>query len=190
MQQLLHYFYRFNRGPHGNVVVGVLIGSLFIFGMLLTGAAYEPLRAPVTAVAVGAILVILNLGIVLLNLVRAKLNDTHFAISLEAGLRRAGYDPPDFFTDGAAANPSLQLLHLKVLRFCRPQKILELGSGQTTKILSCYARENPSADMLTLEQDESWVERLKAVVVHDLRHVPLQPTEFTCSGSNLRLSTM
>src|SRR5262245_25090404 len=116
MQRFLHFYYRFNRGPHGNVVICVLIGSVFIVGSLLAGAAYKPLMAPVAAVALGAVLVGLNLGLIVLNLLRAKLNDTHYAISLEAGLRRAGYDPPDFFTDGAAANPSLQLLHLKVLR--------------------------------------------------------------------------
>jgi hypothetical protein len=141
MHQLLHLFYRFNRGPHGNAVISVLIGSLLLFSTLLAAAAYEPLRVPVEAVAVAAVLVVLNIGIVLLNLLRAKLNDTHYAISLEAELRRAGYDPVNFFTDGGAANPSLQLLHLKILRFCRPQRILELGSGQTTKLLSCYARE-------------------------------------------------
>jgi hypothetical protein len=190
MQQLLHLFYRFNRGPHGNAVAAVLIGSFLLFGALLAGAAYEPLRAPVMAIALTAVFVVLNLSIVLLNLLRAKINDTHYAISLEAGLRRAGYDPVDFFTDGAAANPSLQLLHLKVLQFCRPQRVLELGSGQTTKLLSCYARENHSAYVLSLEQDESWLQRLKEHVVHDYRHVPLQPTEFTCSGSKLHLKTM
>ena len=92
MQQLLHLFYRFNRGPHGNAVVAVLFGSFLIFGALLAGAAYEPLRAPAVAIAITAALVALNLCIVLLNLLRAKLNDTHYAISLEAGLRRAGYD--------------------------------------------------------------------------------------------------
>jgi hypothetical protein len=190
MHQLLHVFYRFNRGPHGNAVISVLIGSLLLFGALLASAVYEPLRVTVAAVAIAAVLVILNLGIVFLNLLRAKLNDTHYAISLEAGLRRAGYDLVDFFADGAAANPSLQLLHLKILRFCRPQRVLELGSGQTTKLLSCYARENSSAYVLSLEQNESWVQRLKEHVVHDYRHAPLQPTQFICSGSKLRLTTM
>ena len=142
------------------------------------------------AVATASVLVLLNLVIVLLNFLRAKLNDTQNAISLEAGLSRAGYDPVDFFTDGSAANPSLQLLHLKILRICRPQRVLELGSGQTTKLLSCYARENSSAYILSLEQDESWVKILKEHVAHDYRHVPLQSTQFVCKGSDLSLATM
>lgn len=189
MQRLLFYSYKLNQGPNGKLILGVSIGSLLILVMLLASAVYEPLSAPMLAVAIGAVLVLLNLVIVLLSRIRAKINDTHDAISLEAGLHRAGYDPPDFFTDGAAANPSLQLLHLKILRFCRPQRVLELGSGQTTKLLSCYARENPSAYVLTLEQDESWARRLQESVVHDYRHVPLQSREFTCNGSNLFLKT-
>jgi hypothetical protein len=60
MQQLLHLFYRFNRGPHGNAVVAVLFGSFLIFGALLAGAAYEPLRAPAVAIAITAALVALS----------------------------------------------------------------------------------------------------------------------------------
>ena len=171
------------------MVVASLAGSILIVGFALFAAVQDRTWIPVFAVLVIAS-VVLNLAIILLNLLRAKLNDASYAVSLEAGLLRAAYHPLDFFTDGAAASPSLQLLHLKILRFCKPQRILELGSGQTTKILSCYARENPSAYILTLEQDGSWVQRLREHVVHDYRHAPLLGLQFSCSGFNLDLSTM
>jgi hypothetical protein len=188
MWRLFHVWYKLNRGPHRNAVVGAFLASALVLALLSVEVIREPSRAP-TAIAVAAILLALDVAVALLNLLRAKLNDVHHAISLEAGLRRAGYEPADLFTDGAAASPSLQLFHLKVLRFCRPRRVLELGSGQTTKLLSCYAREDPSAYVLTLEQDEGWMERLGPHVAHHYLHVPLEPVEFTCKGTDLRLAT-
>jgi hypothetical protein len=190
MWRLLRFYHTLKKGPHGDAVTGAAFGSVLIVCLLLTGIAYEQLSVPVVAISFGGIFAILILIIILLNRLRAKVNDVHNAISLEAGLQRAGWMLPDFFTDEAAANPSLQLFSLKVLRFCQPSKVLELGSGQTTKLLSAYTRTMPSVYVLTLEQDESWVQRLKTCVVHDYRHVPLERKEFSCNGTGRRLVTM
>ncbi len=189
MNLLLHLYYRVHRGPHGNSVALVIVGSLLLFLAYLVAVLIQYRTIPVEAALFAGMLFILNLGLMILNLLRAKVNDTHFAVSLEGSMQRAGYQPQDFFIDGAAATPSLQLLHFKILRLCQPQRVLELGSGQTTKLLSCYAKENSTAFLLTLEQDETWVNILKPQLVHDYRHAPLQPTQFTCNGSQLALDT-
>jgi hypothetical protein len=189
MWRVRHVFHRIAKGPYGTAVTAMLAGWVAVSCMLLVGAVYDRAWISAEAIAVIAILGAQILGIMTANLQRAKLNDVHYAISLEAGLKRAGYEVADLYTDGAAANPSLQLLHLKILRLCRPERILELGSGQTTKVLSCYARDNPSVFALTLEQDESWAQRLGSEVVHDYRHVPVEGKEFRCPGTKLHIVT-
>ena len=183
------YYWRLAAGPHGNAKVMAAGTFVCASGAILSTVQYEMMGATFLALGVvsGLLLLVLLVGIV--DRLRAKLNDVHYAISLEGGLRRAGYSISDLFTDEGAANPSLQLLNLKVLRMCQPRSILELGSGQTTKLLSCYARDNPSAYVLTLEQDPAWVNRLKDQVSHDYRHIPLERKDFACAGSGRRLST-
>ena len=100
-----------------------------------------------------------------------RLNDLNALVSLHFTLIRLGWSPPAFFTDGAAANPTLQLMLLKALLFTAPQSILELGSGQSTKILSCYHRDNPGSYILTLEEDEGFAKVMRPLVSHDYRHV-------------------
>ena len=136
------------------------------------------------AIALSSTVVVLTLVLLTLGRLKAKLNDVHYLVSLEYGLQRAGYKLNDFFVDEAAGNPSLQLFHLKVLRLCRPKAILELGSGQTTKTLSAYAQENPSAYVLTLEQDKSWVQRLQPQILHEYRHNELEQSDFTCQSDS------
>jgi hypothetical protein len=175
--------------PHGTAVLGALAGAAGVLALLAAGVIYQPLLPYAFAAALGYALVLLALLVVLVVTLRAAVNDVGYSVSLDGGLRRAGYEPRDFFTDAAAANPSFQLLNLKVLSFCRPERVLELGSGQTTKLLSCYHRQNPSAYVLTLEQDAGWVRQLAPHVGHDYRHVEVEPKEFVCAGTGLRLST-
>lgn len=189
MWQIWKYYYRLKKGPHGNAVITAAIICVFVMCLVLASLLYGPFFAPAGALALGCVLAMLVLNIVLLSRLRARIDDVHAAIATEKTLQRIGYAVTDFFMDGAAATPSLQLFNLKVLLFCRPQNILELGSGQTTKVLSCYARENPSAYVLTLEQSEGWVNRLRSLIVHDYRHLPLEKMDFQCSGTGLQLKT-
>ncbi len=189
MWRILKFYHSFRRGPFSPAVTGMAIGSIFVAGLLLASLIYRPLWALAIAISLVGIYVGLLLIVVLLNRQRAKLNDTDYALSLMAGLQRTGWELTNFFTDGSAANASLQLLNLKVLLFFRPARVLELGSGQTTKLLSSYARANPSAYVLTLEQDETWVAHLKGDVSHDYRYVPLEKREFSCNGTGFHLVT-
>jgi hypothetical protein len=183
-----HYYQLKNR-PHGAFAVGAIIGALVGLFSLAVGIMAPDSLAHALAIGLGCTLVLLALLVAMLVKVRAKLNDVQDVISLENGLRRAGYELSDFFTDEAAGNPSLQLLHFKILQLCRPQQILELGSGQTTKLISCYQTQNPSTNALTLEQNESWFNQIRNLVIHEYRYVQLEPKEFTCEGTGLHLKT-
>jgi len=184
------YYYKLKNQPHGLVVIGAFLITAAGLLSLAAGLLAPAILAYAPAIGIGCALLLLSLLAGLAARLRAKLNDLQDAISLENGLRRAGYDLTDFFMDEAAGNPSLQLLHFKILRLCRPQQILELGSGQTTKLLSCYHRQNPSAYALTVEQDEKWFNQLKDQVTHDYRRVALEPKHFQCTGTGLKLTTI
>jgi hypothetical protein len=190
MWRVWNYYYRLRKGPHGLAIIATSIACLSVACLLVGGLVYQPLFAPAVAFSLACTVIVLALIAVLVSRLRAKIDDVHGAISIETTLQRAEYSLDGFFTDEAAANPSLQLFNLKVLSLFQPSRILELGSGQTTKVLSCYARKNPSAYVLTLEQDEAWVNRLRTHVAHDYRHVPLEPMEFPCAGNGRQLTTM
>lgn len=182
-------YYRLRRGPHGQAVLATAALTGGVSVALLTGLFEPRLWPAAVSLAALAILGVLTLQMVLTDRLRATVDDVSHAAAFEQGLRRAGFDVRDFFMDGAAATPSLQLQNLKILLFCRPRNILELGSGQTTKVLSAYARATPEARVITLEQNESWARQLLPQVVHDYRHVPVEPRRFTCRGIDLTLST-
>ncbi len=56
----------------------------------------------------------------------------------------------------AAGYPFLYALY-RVLDEWRPQNILELGLGQTTKMISQYALSNPAASDMVVEHDSEWI---------------------------------
>ncbi len=56
----------------------------------------------------------------------------------------------------AAGYPFLYALY-RVLDEWRPQNILELGLGQTTKMISQYALSNPAASDMVVEHDPEWI---------------------------------
>ena len=189
MQRFLNLYNAVRRGPHGAAIAAGAAGSTLAVLGLAVALIDRRAWVPAVALTLAALIVDVMLAAIIISRLRAKINDVHAAISLEAGLRRVGWTVTDFFTDGAAANPSLQLFNLKVLQFVKPRTILELGSGQTTKLLSAYARAAPAIYVLTLEQDASWADRLRPDVVHDYRHVPLVSRAFSCPGSGLQVRT-
>jgi hypothetical protein len=185
-----YLYYRFYRGPHAKLVALSIFGILAILAFQIIGLLCTSLWEFCLAVSLVGITLFLSVVIIIQNLTRAKVNDIHYAISLSSALKDAGYEMEQFYTDGAAASPSLQLFNLKVLQFCRPKRILELGSGQTTKILSCYANGSPGSYVLTLEQNELWYKLVREKVGHDYRFAPLTKTSFVCQGSHLSLDSL
>lgn len=57
----------------------------------------------------------------------------------------------------AAGYPMLYILY-RVLNEARPRNILELGLGQTTRMIGQYAKWNKECHHLVVEHDSSWIE--------------------------------
>ena len=177
-----HWAAGLTKGQDGLVIAVAVAVSLVGSVLLLASIIAAPIRPAITSAALAILLFFHALTIFLLGRLRAKLNDVHYAIALEHGLDRAEFVVRDFYYEGAAGNPSLQLYSLKILSMCRPACVLELGSGQTTKVLSAYARSNEGSLVVTLEQNEQWAKILAPSVKHERHvylHVPLVRRSWT-----------
>ena len=65
----------------------------------------------------------------------------------------------DFVPIKAAANYSLLCILYLVLEYFKPQKILEFGMGQTSKLTSQYAQnKNKNAEVQIIEHDKEWID--------------------------------
>ncbi|HUT82342.1 MAG TPA: hypothetical protein VMZ29_14165 [Candidatus Bathyarchaeia archaeon] len=104
--------------------------------------------------------------------------ETQYLISLHYNMKAIGWDDFPFFPDGFAGNPSFLYLIFKILFQEKPQKILELGSGQSTLFTTRYIKENEDAELLILEDYKEWHDRFKTQIFMNERvryiHSPLQ----------------
>jgi hypothetical protein len=57
----------------------------------------------------------------------------------------------------AAGYPFLYILY-RVLRDVKPKRILEMGLGETTRVISQYCSENQNAEHFVAEHDAAWVD--------------------------------
>lgn len=190
---MMRFYYEAISGPlrflKSCLLASFALGCLLSIGAVVLG--YPVVSLGVVCAFVSALLV---LSVLLQLRASAKLNDLHYELSLHENLRAKRYRIEDLYFDGAAANPSLMLLLWKCLHMCRPQSVLELGSGQTTKLLGLYYRDNPAVEILTLEHDGRWVETLRQAITHDGRchdyhHAPLQPASFFSLGARTQIET-
>src|SRR5262249_43421746 len=78
------------------------------------------------------------LHLLLFTRLYAKITDLQASVSLYSNLPADRAFKGGLFVDGASANASFLLFLWKCLEVCRPKAILELGSGQTTKLLAHY----------------------------------------------------
>lgn len=144
------------RGPTFRLNQLILVTTIVVGLGLSLGLILWDWAQALILVGLGYALVLLTLQILLISRLIGKINDLRYLASLENNLQRLNYNVRDFFLDGAAGSPSLQLFLLKFLLACKPRRILEIGSGQTSKLFSCYLKENPQAEVVTLEQNEQW----------------------------------
>lgn len=167
-----HYGPWLGLGAAGAVLTLGALGGTLLIPDLRSLAILAALGYLVTAALIIVALLVRSSGLLL---------DLSANVSLQSHLARGGFSATDFFVDGAAASPTLHLVLAKVLNLCRPQTVLELGSGQTTKVLAQYARSRPDVRILTIEEDTDWHSRLSATLNapdnHQYCASPLNPIE-------------
>lgn len=177
----------------GPLRLGLVVGAACAgvgFVLLVAGAVVDrALGVPLVVAAAGIVLASWLVGLKMLARVAANCVELRAVMSLNSALGSTSVDQATFFTDGAAATPSLQLLLYKTLRLCRPASVLELGSGQTTKLLAAYYHEDPSRVVVTLEENRSWAELIRPQITrgtecHEYRFAGLERRTFRCAGSN------
>jgi hypothetical protein len=116
-----------------------------------------------------------------------------YLLSLHYNLKAVGWDDFTFFPDGFAANASLLYLLFKILHKTKPKRILELGSGQSTKFTTRYVKEHEEAEITIIEDCEEWFEKTKPDIFPSKRSRYIcSPLEQTKIGRRKRLwySTM
>lgn len=90
----------------------------------------------------------------------------------------------------AVGFPYLYVMY-RVLDEMRPDMILEIGTGQTTRMISDYLLWNSDAAHIAVEQDEEWAEYIKKNVVMDRSDLIIMPTQLksdTVNGNNVRMT--
>ena len=177
--------------PLKKALFAVSTAILIILALLTFLPVLENVGA---TIAIGYAIGLLTLIIFIQSKLSAKLNDIRCMLSLHFNLNTKGYRVTDFFMDAAAADASLCLFLLKCLISVRPRSVLELGSGQTTKLLANYYAENPDAYVLSLENNEAWAQTVRKLITlegkcHDIRYSPLESYEFSLDGLGLTIRT-
>ncbi len=165
-----------------SAAAGILIVAGTIAAALRFGAGIAVPLGTAALVVLGLLVALL----LLLGRLSAKLNDTRALSLLLANTTSRGWTLRDFYLDGAAADASLCLLLFKCLSL-GPRRVLELGSGQTTKLLWNYCREQPEAAVVSLEQSDQWTAILSGYLQppapnHRLLHAPLDPVSVPSPG--------
>jgi hypothetical protein len=107
----------------------------------------------VLGLAFAWLVIVAALLIVFQSRLVARVFDLHCEVSLQRALDAGGYVPRGLFLEDAApASPSLALAVWKFMEMTSPRSILELGSGQTTKLVATYLRSHPEARATTIEE--------------------------------------
>ena len=83
-----------------------------------------------------------------------------------------GIPLPPLYPIGAAANYSLLYLLLRSTNETPVTRVLEAGVGQTTRLLNAIAAHK-NVDVISVESDEAWAARVRAIVSHPVLHCPL-----------------
>ena len=104
-------------------------------------------------------------------------NELAFADVLQQMRSAYSWLPEPLYTVGGAASHGLIYVLTRALIEHQFQRVLELGVGETTKVLSAYSRER-QARILSLEDNEAWASELRercGSALHRIEHAPLTP---------------
>src|ERR1035441_9981251 len=147
-------------GPLRGLKAVVVTSALLCVPVVLVLAVITRSAGPVNTVLCIFATVVLVLVFLLVTRLSAKLNDLQAGVVLFRNLNTAGWRVDDLFPASGAADATLLLFLYKCLRVLRPKRVLELGSGQTTKLFSEYCQSNPGVEVITLEHEMSWMQRV------------------------------
>lgn len=184
MDAIRKLYYEVLSGPQRQTKKFILLAFAGLVFAVIVSVVFGTGIVGLELAGIGYIIGMSVLQFVYLTRTNAKLNDLHYELTMSRELSSKKMALHGFYNDGAAANPSLVLHLMKVLELCRPRRILELGSGQTTRLLAAYHHEHPGTYILTLEHDEQWHRTLTPTITiddrcHDFRHAPLSNTAFS-----------
>jgi hypothetical protein len=152
--------WKVTKGQYGPWLRLTMAGAIVALTVLGAALALPQLRIVAWFVSLAFLIGAAVITVALLARTAGQLLDVAANVSLQSQLDRIGFTANDFFVDGAAASPSLQLILVKILSMCSPRNALELGSGQTTRVLAHYARSEPTVRVLTIEENSDWHHRL------------------------------
>ncbi|MFW9923155.1 MAG: hypothetical protein ACFFDW_07725 [Candidatus Thorarchaeota archaeon] len=94
-------------------------------------------------------------------------NEVKYLKKYKKLLKKMKWDDIPIKTGGYAANGSFLYYLLQIYDQFKPQRILELGSGETTKLLCRYVSENDKASSVVLEDNSDWYHSHKELFNND-----------------------
>jgi predicted O-methyltransferase YrrM len=102
-------------------------------------------------------------------------SEIHYLMLFEQAVARSGIPVPPLYPIGSAANASLLYLLFRLAGDFPALNVLELGAGQSTRLLAALHAAGRLRSVLTLEHDAQWADSVGAAVGHEVRHSPLRP---------------
>jgi hypothetical protein len=193
LRALRAHWLTYTKAPLRSIKRWLTVGALCVVVGSLLAVAWPRLWPLVLAggliYVTGALLAIIGV----LSRLLARIDDTRAAVSSYANLSSWNQSQGGLFFQGAAANAAFVSFLLRCLDSVRPKSVLELGSGQTTKILARYFHDSEGVYVCTLEHDEDWARRLRPLITanghcHDYRCAPLEPSEIVLPEDGRKVS--
>jgi len=93
--------------------------------------------------------------------------------------------PHTFHPFGGAANYSLLYLLLRILRECGPDRVLDLGAGQSSLLIDAAAKAGVfDGRTVTVETDADWQAHIRERVAHEVIHTDI--ADATVEGRRCR----
>ena len=103
--------------------------------------------------------------------------ELQFQSLFQRDLRRIGVEDR-YYPTGSAANSSLLYCLLRIVRDTPVCSVLELGCGESSRLLSDLRAIKP-LEIVSVEHDSLWRDRIAAEVDHEIELCPLNRAGFT-----------
>lgn len=110
-------------------------------------------------------------NLLLLHEINLMLREVLFAQRLNDSIKECPWLKSKSFSLRAdTANYSFMYILFKIIEITQPEKILEFGAGQTTRLTSQYvAHHNNKAELTLVEHDQAWIDQMKKTLPLDQR---------------------